>query len=53
MRKDKKPLTDIEICRNKIKALLEEYNCELWSADEYSHVLIYDKDTQETKGFKD
>jgi hypothetical protein len=53
MRKDKKPLTDIEICRNKIEELLNEYNCSLMSADEYSHVLIYDKDTQETKGFRD
>lgn len=41
---------DIEICKDKIKAILEEYNCCLMSADEYSHVLLYDNDSYETVG---
>lgn len=45
--------TDAEVCRDKIKAILEEYNCCLISADEYSWVLIYDNDTFETVGMRD
>ena len=41
---------DIEICKDKIKAILGEYNCRLMSADEYSHVLLYDEDSYETVG---
>ena len=47
MRKDRR-ISDIEICRDKIKALLREYNCDLISADEYHNVLIMDLDTHET-----
>lgn len=40
--------TDIEECRNKLFNLLREYNCQLISADEWQHVLLLDKDTNET-----
>jgi hypothetical protein len=45
--------TDVEICRDKIKAVLEEYNSRLLSADEYSWVLVHDNDTFETIGMGD
>jgi predicted transcriptional regulator len=51
-RKNKKRITDLEECRDKIESLLREYNCELISADEWHQVLIRDNDTDETKGFK-
>lgn len=40
--------TDLEICKEKINALLREYNCELLDPDEGHYVLIWDKDTDET-----
>lgn len=40
--------SDLQKCRVKIKALLEEYNCRIMSADEWSHCLIVDNDTDET-----
>tara|TARA_R110002012_G_scaffold49804_2_gene128773 strand:- start:35754 stop:35918 length:165 start_codon:yes stop_codon:yes gene_type:complete len=42
--------SDVEECRDKINQLLQEYNCSLMSADEWSNVLIYDKDTMEKSG---
>jgi hypothetical protein len=48
---NKQTQNDIEICKSRIIALLEEFNCELLSADEWHRVLIRDRDTQETKGF--
>ena len=42
--------SDLEECRDKINTLLREYNCLLMSADEYSSVLLCDKDTHKTKG---
>ncbi len=50
MRKETTKKRDIEICKGKIKVILEEYNCILMSADEYSHVLLYDNDSYETVG---
>lgn len=50
MRKKRLDISDLEICRRKIEATLKEYNCELMSADEWHHVLIYDKDTNKTLG---
>ncbi len=47
MRKDRR-LRDIEVCRDKIRAMLKEYNCDLISAEEYHGVLIIDLDTHET-----
>lgn len=45
--------SDVEECRDKINQLLMEYNCELMSADDWSNVLLYDKDTGEyVGGFK-
>lgn len=49
-KKTQNTITDLDECRRKIRGILEEYNCRLLSADEYSHVLLYDKDTQETTG---
>ena len=43
-------LTDLELCKIEIKKLLAEYNCALVSADEWSQVLLYDKDTYKTVG---
>lgn len=40
--------SDLAKCRRKIKNLLEKYNCEIISADEWTHTLIRDKATQET-----
>jgi len=48
MAKRKKTIPDIEECKKKIKLILEQYNCSLISADDYSNVLIYDHDTLET-----
>lgn len=45
--------TDAELCRDAIVELLLEYNCELLSADEWSHVLLRDKDTNEYVGIKE
>lgn len=50
MKQFKRGVSDIEQCKRKIKALLEEYNCKLISADEWHHVLLYDMDTHETVG---
>lgn len=49
MRKDKKQSeSDLIKCKSKLLAILEKYNCELISADEYVQVLIRDKDTDKT-----
>lgn len=42
--------TDLEECRDKINALLEEYNCHLMSADEWHSVILFDNDTLHTTG---
>lgn len=39
---------DIYVCRSRIKAILEEFNCDLMDGDEGTHVLLVDRDTQET-----
>jgi len=39
---------DIEECREKLMALLTEYRCSLITSDEWSSVLLLDKDTDET-----
>jgi hypothetical protein len=46
--KNKKAISDLEECKLKVLATLREYNCELMSADEWSQVLIRDKDTDKT-----
>lgn len=46
----KLPQEDLEECRDKISALLKEYNCRLISADEYSEVLLLDRDTDKIIG---
>lgn len=43
-------LSDLELCRLEIKKLLSEYNCFLISADEWTPVLLFDKDTYKTVG---
>lgn len=40
---------DIEICKIKIKAILEEYNCDIETED-YHWCWLRDKDTDETLG---
>lgn len=53
MKRDRKePPSDIEECKAKILALLNEYGCVLESSDDYSAVLIRDVDTNETKGMR-
>lgn len=49
-KQNKTPITDAEQCKRKIKALLEEYNCYLLSADECSNVLLLDQDTNKYLG---
>ncbi len=49
-KRNRKPLSDIEECKLKIKNILSEYNCYLMSADEWHSVLLVDKDTDETEG---
>ena len=49
---NRQPVPDLEECRNKIIHLLNEYNCDLISADEWYNVLLQDCDTLETIGFK-
>lgn len=39
---------DLEECKDKLIALIKEYNCSLISADEWHSVLIRDNDTDET-----
>jgi hypothetical protein len=51
-REHKAPPSDVEECKAKILALLDEYGCALESADEFSTVLIRDVDTNETKGMR-
>lgn len=46
--KNKKAISDLEECKLKVLATLREYNCELMSADEWTQVLIRDKDTDKT-----
>ena len=50
MKQEYEKKSDIEICKSKVKSILEEYNCSLMSADEYSNVLLYDNDTHEKVG---
>jgi len=50
MRKPENKKSDVEICRDEINKILQEFNCRLMSADECSHVLVYDNDTYETEG---
>ena len=38
----------IEECKNKIQAILKEYNCELLDPDEGMWVLLHDRDTDTT-----
>lgn len=53
MKRDRKePPSDIEECKAKILALLEEYGCVLESTDDFSAVLLRDVDTDETKGMR-
>lgn len=47
---NKNKRSDVEECKDKINQLLREYNCGLMSADDWSKVLIYDKDTYEHEG---
>lgn len=42
--------SDLEECRDKIKMILREYNCRIYSADEYYHTYMVDMDTDETVG---
>jgi hypothetical protein len=54
MRNPNKPTkSDLEICRDKIKQLLNEFNCSLYSSEDYTWVYLQDNDTRETIGFKD
>lgn len=46
-KKQELEIRDIDECKEKINALLREYNCELLDPDEGKHVLIWDKDTNE------
>ena len=46
---NKKNLTDVEECRNKVKALLEEYNCRIVSCDDWSGVYMYDADNYDER----
>lgn len=42
------PITDLEEARIKIQQILREYNCVIFSADEWSSVIIKDKDTKQS-----
>lgn len=50
-RSDKTKRTDVEELRDKIKALLLEYNCALETED-YSGLWLRDKDTGEIVGMR-
>ena len=50
-RSDETKRTDVEELRDKIKALLLEYNCALETED-YSGLWLRDKDTGETAGMR-
>jgi len=52
MARNSKDNTDFDICKIKIEQLLKEFNCEIISADEYTSVLIRDKDTKEIDRLK-
>ena len=52
MARNSKDNTDFDIYKIKIERLLEEFNCEIISADEYTTVLIRDKDTKEVDRLK-
>lgn len=41
--------SDIEECRDKINALLKEYNCSI-ATEDYCGLWLFDKDTRETLG---
>lgn len=47
-KREKRKVSDVEECRNKIKAILEEYNCSIHSCDDWSGIYMIDNDTQET-----
>jgi len=54
--KEEKTVNDIEKCKEKIQKILNKYNCRLIAADEYTEVLLQNKETEETstmriKGF--
>ena len=48
MRGTTKNLTDLELCKLEVTKILNEYNCSLISADEWSRVLLIDNDTQKS-----
>lgn len=51
MRKKPGKVKDIEIAKDKIKAILREYNCTI-ETDDYHWCWLRDNDTDETLGLK-
>jgi len=48
MRQKPEETVDLYICKEKIKALLREFNCSLMDGDEGSYIILMDNDTLET-----
>jgi len=48
MKRDRE-IDDLYICRERIEAILKEYNCTI-ETDDYHSVWLRDKDTDETTG---
>lgn len=49
MRHDESEISDLEVCKRKIRAILAEYNCAI-ETDDFAWVGLRDKDTGETTG---
>jgi hypothetical protein len=50
--KNKEEISDLEICKRKIKAILIEYNCSI-ETDDYHWCWLRDNDTDETISLED
>lgn len=50
MKKKPEVREDIYECKSKLNDILREYNCSLFSADEYHRVIIRDNDTRQETG---
>jgi hypothetical protein len=51
MRKHEEEKDDLHVCKERIREILKEFNCEI-ETDDYHSAWIRDKDTNETTGVK-
>lgn len=42
-------MRDIDRCKMEINCILEDYNCGMMDGEEGTHIILYDKDTGESR----